>query len=103
MSGGWKVSECVSESVSESVCGISRLLPRQKRELVLALMPPKSTPPTKDAFREQPLTKTTIDDILAFLQAQKRSREGGGERGGVDRHAPYGQEPSHPPEQKTKK
>ena len=62
-------------NVSESVCRISRLLPRQKRELVLALMPRKSTPPTKDAFREQPLTKTTIEDVLAFLQAQKRSRK----------------------------
>lgn len=89
--------------VSESVCGISQLLPRQKRELVLALMPRKSMPPNKDAFREQPLTKTTLADVLAFLQAQKRSREGGGgEEGGVSTGTLPGQDPLHPPRQKTK-
>ena len=82
--------------MSENVCGISRLLPRQKRELVLALMPP-----AKESFREEPLTKTTLADVLAFLQAQKRSRERVGEGGGVDRHGPPGQDPLHPPEQKT--
>jgi hypothetical protein len=66
-------------------------------------MPRKSTPPAKESFREEPLTNTTLEDVLAFLQAQKRSREGGGEGGVSTGTLLSGQEPLHPPEQKTKK